>query len=153
MLTYLLDRLFSAVTGKAPPKEERPRKELVHTFRAPEPVGSYSQGVVAGGMLFCSGQIGLDPQTGELVPGGMRGEADQALRNLRAVLEQVGASLDGVVQTTCYVTDLQEYRDFDEMYAGFFLREPPARAVVEVKGLPKGALVEISCLAQLPSNH
>ncbi len=115
---------------------------------APAPVGPYSQGIAAGGFVFCAGQIGLDPATGNLVPGGVRAETRRAMDNLAAVLAASCASLQDVVQTTIYVTDMAEFAAVNEEYGSFFAGwAAPARATVAVMSLPKNARVEIACIA------
>ncbi len=122
--------------------------EIVTTDRAPRAIGPYSQAVVAaGGWIFCSGQIPLDPATGAVVAGGIAEQTRRVLENLRAVLEAAGASLADVVKTTVYLKDLGEFQAMNETYARFFPERPPARATVEVARLPKDVRVEIDCVA------
>lgn len=122
--------------------------QAIATSRAPAAIGPYSQAVRWGNLVFCSGQIGLDPATGKLVEGGAAGQARQCLENLKAVIEEAGASLAHALKVTVYLTDLAFYGQVNEVYAEFFPGEtPPARAAVEVAGLPKGALVEIDLIA------
>jgi 2-iminobutanoate/2-iminopropanoate deaminase len=124
-------------------------KEAITTASAPAAIGPYSQAVRAGQWLFCSGQIGLDPATGELVAGGVVAEATRVLENLRAVLTTAGGSLDGVVRTTIYLVDLADFARVNEVYARFFTTPFPARATVGVATLPRGARVEIDAIAVL----
>lgn len=120
----------------------------VRTADAPDPVGPYSQAIAAGGLLFASGQIPLDPATGEIVPGEIEEQTRRVLHNLSAVLEAGGASLGTVVRTTVYVTDLSLFPRINAVYAEFFPEEPaPARATVQVAALPLGAQVEIDAIA------
>lgn len=121
----------------------------VSTEDAPAAIGPYSQGLRAGDLVFCSGQIGLDPATGELVPGGTREEARQALRNLEAVLRAAGASPRDVVRTTLYLVDMGDFAAVNEVYAESFAVPFPARATVGVASLPRGARVEIDAMARL----
>lgn len=122
-------------------------KKTVRTNDAPAAIGPYSQAVVAGGVLYASGQIGLDPKTGALVEGGFEAEAKQVLANLAAVAKAAGMSLDDAVKLTVYVTDLAEFPKLNEIFQSV-LKEPyPARATVEVSALPKGASVEIDMVA------
>jgi 2-iminobutanoate/2-iminopropanoate deaminase len=115
---------------------------------APKAIGPYSQAISAAGLLFCSGQIPLDPKTGEMVGAGdVRAQARQVMENLRAVLTAGGASFATVVKTTIYLADLGDFGAVNEVYASCFTAEPPARATVQVAGLPKGALVEIDAIA------
>ncbi|NQT86739.1 hypothetical protein HQ560_08255 [bacterium] len=123
-------------------------REIVLTPDAPAPVGPYSQAVKAGNLVFAAGQIPLDPATGDM-PDGIAAQTALALRNLEAVLAAAGASLAGVVKTTVFLTDLEEFAAMNEVYAGFFPEAPPARACVEVSRLPKNARVEIEAVACL----
>jgi 2-iminobutanoate/2-iminopropanoate deaminase len=123
-------------------------REPVKTDKAPAAIGPYSQAVRAGGFLFCSGQIPLDPETGTLVEGGVAVQTERVLKNLKAVLSAGGASLSAVVKTTVYLTDLRDFRAMNEVYAGYFPENPPARATVQVAALPAGALVEIDAIAR-----
>lgn len=122
-------------------------REIVRTDKAPAAVGPYSQGVRAGGWVFVSGQVPLDPQTGELVSGGVEEQARQALKNLQAVLEAAGLTLGHVVKATVFLTDMDSFQRVNEVYASFFASDPPARACVEVSRLPKGADVEVEAVA------
>ena len=124
-------------------------KTIIQTGDAPEAIGPYSQGVRARAseFLFLSGQIGLDPQTGELVPGDIEVQTGRVLRNLEGVLRAAGSSLDQVVKTTIYLTDMEEFPRVNKVYGRFFGESLPARATVGVSSLPKGALVEIEALA------
>ena len=122
-------------------------KMVIHTTRAPEAVGPYSQAVSANGLVFCSGQVALDVESGELVRGSVADETRQALRNLSAVLDAAGSSTANVVKVTAYLTDMGDFQEFNEAYAEFFGGEPPARATVGVSALPKGARVEVECVA------
>jgi 2-iminobutanoate/2-iminopropanoate deaminase len=122
-------------------------RTVVSTGGAPAAIGPYSQAVVAGGLVFASGQIPLDPATGELVPGGAGAQAERALASLRAVLEAAGSGLHRVVKTTVFLTDLADFAAVNAVYAGFFPADPPARATVQVAALPRGAAVEIEAVA------
>jgi 2-iminobutanoate/2-iminopropanoate deaminase len=115
---------------------------------APKAIGPYSQGMAAGGWVFCSGQLGLSPVTGELVPGGVTAQTERALRNLSAVLEAAGSSLSKVVKTTVFLTDLSHFKEVNEAYAVHFPAHPPARSTVQVAALPKGASIEIEAIAR-----
>ncbi len=127
-------------------------RRVVATDRAPKAIGPYSQAIVAGGMVFCSGMIALDPATGEMVGASDVGvQARRVMDNLRALLEAAGSSLDRVVKTTIYLTDLGDFGTVNEIYGGCFTAAPPARATVQVAGLPKGAMVEIDAIALLAS--
>lgn len=122
-------------------------KKSIRTEEAPAAVGPYSQAVRHGRMLFCSGQIGIDPATGELVPGGIEAEVRQVLLNIAAVLAAAGVTTDAVVKTTIYLADLGDFRLVNEIYAAFFAEPFPARATVGVKELPLGARVEMDAIA------
>lgn len=122
-------------------------KEIISTDRAPKAIGPYSQAVKAGGFLFLSGQIPLDPATGEFVAGGIREQTDRVMDNIAAVLAEAGVGFDAVVKTTIFLTDLANFGVVNEVYGSRFSAAPPARSTVEVKGLPRGALVEIEVLA------
>jgi 2-iminobutanoate/2-iminopropanoate deaminase len=122
-------------------------KTPIATAGAPSAIGPYSQAVRAGQWLFCSGQIGLDPATGELVPGGVVAEANRVLDNLRAVLTAAGGSLDSVVRTTIFLVDLTDFSRVNEVYERCFTPPFPARATVGVAALPRGARVEIDAIA------
>jgi reactive intermediate/imine deaminase len=128
-----------------------PAPVAVNTAEAPAPVGPYNQAVKAGGWLYCSGQIALDPQTGALVGAGdVEAETRQVLRNLRAVLQEAGATPAQVVRTTVYLVDLADFTTVNGLYAEVFGGDvAPARACVQVAALPKGARVEIAAIAQL----
>jgi 2-iminobutanoate/2-iminopropanoate deaminase len=116
---------------------------------APTAVGPYSQGIASGDFVFCSGQLGLDPATGELVEG-IAAQADRALRNLGAVLEAAGCGLADVVKTTVFLSDIGDFAVLNGVYAGFFDEPPPARSTFAVAALPKGGLVEIEAIAHRP---
>ena len=118
----------------------------IHTEKAPAAVGPYSQAVEAGGMIYTSGQIPLDPESGQLVDGDIKQQADRAIQNVIAVLEAAGTSADKVIKTMCFLADMDDFADFNEVYAGYFT-EKPARSCVAVKSLPKGALCEIEVIA------
>lgn len=122
-------------------------KEEVATDRAPEAIGPYSQAVKIGRYLFLSGQIPIDPATGDAVTGPIAAQARQALSNLKAVVEEGGASMNDVVKTTVYITDILLFSDVNEVYADFFTKPYPARATVQVSGLPRGVDIEIDAIA------
>lgn len=121
--------------------------KVVSTADAPAAVGAYSQAIVANGFVFCSGQVPLDPASGELVGGSIADQTRRCLENLSGVLGAAGASLDDVVKVTAFLLDMGDFPEFNEAYGEFFGDEPPARATVAVAGLPKGAQVEIECIA------
>jgi 2-iminobutanoate/2-iminopropanoate deaminase len=122
-------------------------RRIVSTPEAPKAIGPYSQALVHAGIVYCSGQVALDPQTGELVPGGIEEQTAQVLRNLASVLAAAGSSLERVLKTTVYLQRMDDFAKMNAVYGTFFSAAPPARATVEVAKLPKGALVEIDCCA------
>ncbi len=124
-------------------------RRIVSTPKAPAAIGPYSQAIVHAGLVYCSGQVALDPAKGELVPGGIEEQTRQVLKNLAGVLDAAGSSLAGVLKTTVYLQRMDDFAKMNAVYAGFFEQHPPARATVEVAKLPKGALVEIDCVAAL----
>jgi 2-iminobutanoate/2-iminopropanoate deaminase len=123
------------------------KREAVKAAGAPAAIGPYSQGVRAGGFLFCSGQIPLDPSTGKLVDGGIEAQTERVLRNLEAVLAAGGATLRSVVKTTVYLVDMGDFPAMNAVYGKFFPEDPPARATVEISKLAAGARVEIDAIA------
>ena len=123
-------------------------KQIIETEGAPDPVGPYSQAVRSGSLLFVSGQIPIDPQSGELVEGGIREQTVRVLENLKAVLEAAGSSLEGVVKTTVFLADLSDFPEMNRVYAGYFGESAaPARSTIQAAALPKGARVEIDAIA------
>ncbi len=122
-------------------------RETVASDAAPRAIGPYAQAVVAGDLVFCSGQVGLDPASGRLVPGGVAAEAARALESLAAVLSAAGLGLGDIVKTTVYLVDLAEFAAVNEVYARYFHAPYPARATVGVAALPAGARVEIEAVA------
>ena len=124
-------------------------KEILATERAPRAIGPYSQGIRAGGFLFCSGQIPLDPVTGELHGTEIGEQTERVMENIAALLEAAGLTFADVVKTTIYLADLAHFGVVNEIYGRRFPVDPPARSTVEVSALPKGALVEIEVVAQV----
>ena len=124
----------------------------VHTSAAPAAIGPYSQGIRAGGLVFTSGQIGAKPPDGAMVDG-VAAQADRALRNLAEVLAEAGSSLERVVKTTIFLTDINDFASVNEVYARYLSAPFPARSTVAVAALPKGALVEIEMVALLPDEE
>jgi len=122
----------------------------VSTAGAPAAIGPYSQGITARGLVFCSGQIGLDPATGNLVEGGVEAQAERALRNLTAVLDAAGCAFADVVKTTLFLADIGDFAAVNAVYARFAPDPPPARSTFAVGALPKGALVEVEAIALQP---
>ena len=122
-------------------------KQIIETTNAPKAIGPYSQAISAAGMIFASGQIPIDPSTGEFVSGGIAEQTEQVLKNLSAVLEAAGTDLSNVVKTTVFLADMKDFVEMNKVYGQYFVSEPPARATVEAAGLPRDALVEIEAIA------
>ena len=123
-------------------------RQAVSTTGAPSAIGPYSQGIAVDGFVFCSGQVGLDPASGELVPGGVEAEADRALRNLAAVLDAAGLAMADVVKTTLFLADIGDFQRVNAVYARHMPDPPPARSTFAVAALPKGARVEVEAIAR-----
>ena len=121
-------------------------RKTVQTTNAPAAIGPYSQAIVCGGLVFTSGQIPLDPATGNVVGTDIREQAEQVMKNLTAVLEAAGSSLQNAVKTTCFLADMADFASFNQVYAAYFTSNP-ARSCVAVKALPKGVLVEVEVVA------
>lgn len=126
-------------------------KKAVYTEKAPKPIGPYSQAVLVEGgkLLFVSGQIPVDPSTGEVVGDTIEEQAERAIRNMLAIVEAAGGSAENVVKVTAFLRDINDYPKFNEVYEKFFSDSKPARAVVEVSNLPKSVRIEIECIAVL----
>lgn len=122
-------------------------KQIVSSKNAPAAIGPYSQGIRAGGMVFLSGQIPLDPATGQMVEGDVVAQTERVMKNLSAVLEAAGCTFEDVVRTTIYLIDLKDFQAVNEIYAKHFSAAPPARATVQVAALPRGSKVEIDAIA------
>ena len=123
-------------------------KKIVSTDRAPKAIGPYSQAVTSNGWVFLSGQIPLDPATGQMVDGDIAAQTQRVIENLEAVLEAAGSSLERVVKTTVYLKDMGEFARMNEVYGRYFATQPPARATVEAARLPRDVRVEIDCIAE-----
>ena len=123
-----------------------PRKH-VSSNNAPKPIGPYTQGVISGGFLFCSGQVALDPKTNELIEGDVAAQTEQVMNNLLAVLKEAKMGPENVVKTTVYLRDMADFAKMNEVYAKYLGKEPPARSTVAVLGLPKNVAVEIDLIA------
>ena len=123
---------------------------VIKTDKAPKAIGPYSVGIRQGNLVFTSGQIGLDPQTGSLVAGGIEAETRQVLTNLKHVLEAAGSGLDKVVKTTVFLRDMNDFAILNPVYGEFFQENPPARSIAQAVALPKGAAVEIDAIAFVP---
>lgn len=119
--------------------------EIIATDKAPGAIGPYSQGVRAGSLCFFSGQLGLDPATGQLAEG-VRAQAEQVMKNVEALCKAAGASLDQIVKTTIFLKDMADFAVVNEVYGSYFKGDKPARSTIAVAGLPKGGLVEIECI-------
>ncbi len=122
-------------------------KDVVATDRGPKAIGPYSQAIKANGFVFVSGQISLDPQTQQLVEGGVVRQTERVLENLKGIVEAAGSSLDRAVKTTVFLADLKDFAAMNEVYAQYFRSNPPARATVEVARLPRDVRVEIELIA------
>jgi 2-iminobutanoate/2-iminopropanoate deaminase len=123
------------------------KKKIIKTDTAPLPIGPYSAGVKVGRWVFTAGQIGINPETGEIVEGGIEAETRQVLTNLKNLLEAAGASLDQVVKTTVFLRDMGEFTQMNQVYAEFFVKDFPSRSTVQAAALPKAAAVEIDAVA------
>ena len=123
------------------------QRQRIATSYAPAAIGPYSQAIVSGQLIFCSGQIALDPQAGQLIAGDVGAQTRRALENLSAVLHAAGSSLAQVVKTTVFLASMADFAAMNEVYAEFFTGDPPARSTVGVAELPRGARVEVECIA------
>jgi 2-iminobutanoate/2-iminopropanoate deaminase len=121
--------------------------KAINTEKAPKAIGPYSQAIEAGGMVFASGQLPIDAATGEFAPGGVKEQTRQSLTNAKAILEEAGTDLAHVVKTTVFLADMADFGAMNEVYSEFFSQPFPARSAIAVKALPKGALVEVECIA------
>lgn len=122
-------------------------KKVIATKQAPAAIGPYSQAIEVGNMLFASGQLGLDPETGDFAPGGVKAQTEQSFRNIQAILAEAGYTMENVVKTTVYLADMADFAAVNEVYAAQFSGDYPARSAVAVKTLPKNGLVEIEVIA------
>ena len=122
-------------------------KKAIFSEKGAKPIGPYTPAIRYENLLFTSGQIGLDPQTGKLVPGGVEAEARQALKNMKTLIVAGGSTLDRVIKTTLFLTNIADFAAVNQIYAEYFSSEPPARSTVQVSGLPGGALVEVEAVA------
>ncbi len=120
--------------------------DIISTNKAPAAIGPYSQAIKVGNMIFTSGQIPLDPESGVLVSGGIKEQTEQIMKNLSAVLEASGSGFEYAVKTTCFLANMDDFADFNEIYGKYFISKP-ARSCVAVKTLPKGALAEVEVIA------
>ena len=124
-------------------------KKVVSTKKAPEAIGPYSQCIVSSSLAFLSGQIGLDPATGQVVNGGIETETKQVMKNIEAILHELGKTFEDIVKTTIFLVDLNHFSTVNQIYGSNFPKNPPARSTVEVTKLPRNALVEIECIVGL----
>jgi len=124
-------------------------RRVIYTPKAPKPVGPYSQGIIAGNYLFVSGQIPIDPETGEVVKGDFKTQVRRVLENIKAIVEASGGSMKDVVKVTVYLKDMNKFREFNEIYKEYFKEEPPARSVIEVSNLPKNVDLEIDAIVYI----
>lgn len=122
-------------------------KRIIKTQNAPAAIGPYSQAAATNGMLFISGQIPLSPASGEIVPGGIKEQTEQVLRNIEAILTEADYKIRDIIKCTCMMKDLNDFQSMNEVYANFFHENPPARAAFEVARLPKDVLIEIEAIA------
>ena len=141
---------LSSEQSKTPPKKRKdgliPMKKVIATSNAPSAIGPYSQAIAAGDFLYVSGQIPIDPATGNIVEGGIQAQSRQSLTNVKAILEEAGLTMDAVLKTTVFLSDMNNFAAMNEVYATFFTGDCPARAAFAVADLPKGALVEIEAV-------
>lgn len=140
---YLL--LFSLISCTTD-NEAMVNKKIISTENSPAAIGPYSQGIVSGGFLFTSGQLPINPETGE-IPGTIEEQTIQVLDNLKAIIEEAGSAMDNVVKCTVYLQDMNDFSAMNKIYASYFKENPPARACVEVSKMAKNALVEIDAIA------
>ena len=149
----LVGLLLSSCTSPTPntalleSDADEARRTRIESDGAPAAIGPYSQAILVGDLLFCAGQIGLDPETGQMVDGGIEAETRRVMDNLSAVLEEAGYSMADVVQSQVFMADLEEYGVMNEIYASYFADSPPARAAVQVARLPRDARIEIMMTA------
>lgn len=125
-------------------------KEIIYSEAAPKPIGPYSQAVRLNNLIFFSGQIGIDPKTGNLVTGGIGAETHQVMNNIQAILAEVNLTLENIIKTTIFLTNLADFALVNRIYAEYFTKDFPARSTIEVKALPKGAKIEIEAIAYIP---
>jgi 2-iminobutanoate/2-iminopropanoate deaminase len=124
-------------------------KKSILTDRAPAPIGPYSQAIESGGFLFCSGQIAINPNTGQVLTGPVEEQAKQVMENIKAVLTEAGLDFENIVKTTIYLINMNDFNTVNEVYGTYFNADPPARSTIAVSALPKGVHVEIEVLAKL----
>ena len=132
---------------------EKKEKKVIQSENAPKAIGPYSPGVMVCDLVFLSGQLGIDPSSGEFVQGGVEAQTEQALKNLRSLLISNGGDLSDIVKTTIFLADIKDFSRVNEVYGSFFTDCPPARSTIQVAGLPKGGLVEIEAIAYLHQDY
>lgn len=125
-------------------------KQVIYTEKAPKPIGPYSQAIRTGNLIFLSGQVPIDPETGELARGDIREKTRRVLENLKGVLESQGLRMEDVIKVNIFLKDMRNFSPMNEVYATYFSSSPPARSTVEVSGLPKGSDLEIEAIATIP---
>ena len=125
-------------------------KKIISTSEAPAAVGPYSQAIRIGNFVFCSGQIPLDPKTGEIVPGDVNAQTKRVMENIAAVLRAEGLNFGNIIKTTIFLTNLVDFQTVNELYGSYFKSDPPARSTIQVAALPKGAAIEIEVIAAAP---
>lgn len=141
---------LACMSSQAPKPSKSTSPQAIRTEAAPAAIGPYSQAIRSGDLLFLSGQIALDPASGELVNQSLSEETHRVMKNLKAVLEAGGANFDTVLKTTIFLTDMAYFNEVNSIYATYFSHQAPARATVQVAGLPKGVRVEIDAIARIP---
>ncbi|MDY6931805.1 MAG: RidA family protein [Halobacteriota archaeon] len=124
-------------------------KSIFFTEKAPSPIGAYSQAVITGGLMYMSGQISIDPVTGDVSNGSVEGETRRILENIKTIVKEAGRGLQDIIKTTCYLTNLEDFDDFNRVYSEYFSSAPPARTTVQVARLPGGAKIEIDAIVEM----
>lgn len=125
------------------------KKEIISTDMAPKAIGPYSQAVKVGNFLFISGQIPIDPKTGELIEGNIKEQTKRVLENLKGIIESLGGSLENIIKTTVFLKNIEDFHDMNEIYAEYFKENPPARSTIEVSRLPRNVSIEIEAIGIL----
>jgi 2-iminobutanoate/2-iminopropanoate deaminase len=148
--TFVLLLVLTGCTGEELNRDSKMNKRIIQTSGAPAPIGPYSQAVAAGNMLFISGQIAIDPASQEYVPGTPAQEAERAMLNIKAILDEAGTDFGHVIKTTIFLRDMAHFGEVNQVYSRFFAQDFPARETVAVAGLPKNAMVEISMTVLIP---
>lgn len=124
-------------------------KSIFFTEKAPSPIGAYSQAVITGGLMYMSGQISIDPVTGDVSNGSIQEETRRILENIKTIVKEAGRGLQDIIKTTCYLTNLEDFDDFNRVYSEYFSSAPPARTTVQVARLPGGAKIEIDAIVEM----